>query len=120
MGKFQLKTAEKKILVSLCYFTLLQINLTSTTTYLGKNLREYSIKLFSFFLCARYSDDCDKPSLQKVYNPAFMLIFYGLNACLPIFLLVYVIDFEKLKQYITTKKGGTARNNSTTWASNKL
>lgn len=106
MHNFKLQTAEKKILASFCYFTLLQISTALVTTYYGTKLGEYGKNLYSFFECARYNEICEEPLLQSVYSPAGVIVQWVLNACLPILLLVYVIDFEKLKLHIRKKREG--------------
>jgi hypothetical protein len=86
------------------------------TTYGERKLEDYIIRLNLFFNCARYSDNCEEPSLEQQFNPAFVMIFYVLSAYLPVFLLVYVVDCEKLKKYVTGKKEVTYKN-SAQWTS---
>lgn len=94
--KYQLKTAEKKILASLCYFTLLQFSASTLSTYYGLKVQEHVLNLQLFFQCTRlYRESCEKP--PEVYSPLSAIFAWALNAALPFFLLVYVVNFEKLQ-----------------------
>ena len=98
-----LKMAEKKILVLLCGFTLVQLSILGAT-FAERQYRSFETKVFKFFSCARYSNTCEKPSLEDAYHPASLMVFYVLTASLSILLLVYVVNFEKRT---TRKKGDT-------------
>ena len=100
MGKFQVSTAEKKILVSFCYFTLLHISSSTLSVHVNNTSANFGIRVISFFLCARYSDTCLKPDFAEIFHPAATIVIQLVNACLPIFLLVYVIDCQVLKHNI--------------------
>jgi hypothetical protein len=80
-------------------------------TYNERNLGDYIIKLNLFFNCVRYSDNCEKPSLEQQFHTALVMIANALSASLPVFLLMYVVDCEKLKKYVTGKKDVKSEQN---------
>lgn len=108
--KFQVSTAEKKVLISFCYFTTLQISSSTLSVYFRIAFTDFNIDLFNFFLCARSSTDCLEPDLQITYSPALAVISWIVYACLPLFLLAFVINFETLREYFKKKKDSLFRN----------
>ncbi len=106
MGKFQISVAETKILITLSYYTLLQVNFSAISTYYGKITHQFNNKLYSFFVCAReYDSDCKEPPLQEVYSPAGITVSWVLAMWMPLLQLVYVIDVGEMKNYIKQKRG---------------
>lgn len=104
MKKFKVSTAEKKILASFGYFTLLHITSSVLAAHFSNTFTQFSTKFNHFLLCARYDDSCLEPDLTVAYHPVGLILQWSVHACLPIFMLVYVIDCEKLKNSVKKKR----------------
>ena len=107
VDKFKITTAEKKVFVTIIYYTLLQVGFVTIITYYGTKIPQLKNEMYSYFMCARdYNTDCEEPPLQDIYSPGGIIVSWILGVWIPILQLVYVINFEKTKKYICQKLRG--------------
>ena len=105
MAETTIGTAEKKILVTLCYYTLLTFTWPIITALYAHKLTKFEQKIAAFFKCASQNGISELPQLHEVLNPVVLALAWLLLAFFPLFLLAYVVDFQKLKKCVMGKRG---------------
>lgn len=110
LADVKLGRAEKKILVILCYYTLYKFTSSTLGVYYGQKIEQFFEELKVYFWCASMNGDCNPPQLQKTFHPVGVALAWLLPACLPLFLLAYVVDCQRFKKFI--KKREEAPNSS--------
>ena len=93
-------TAEKKILVTLCYYTLLQFTIPTLTLLFGYKIEQFTTELHDYFKCASMNGECSQPQLHQTFSPVGLVLNWLFPACVPLFLLVYVIDCQRFKNSV--------------------
>lgn len=112
VNQHTVSTAEKKVLISFCYFTLLHISDSTLAAHFKHGFTKLAVEFGLFLLCGRYSTDCTPPDVTQIYHPVGWMGDRLVNAGLPIFLLVYVTNCAMLKRKFMREKDNTNYNNS--------
>ena len=108
--------AEKKILVTLCYYTLLQFTTSALYTYMGSKFEQFYAELNAYFQCAGVNEECSQPQFFPTsISLVGAIITWFLLTCLPLFLLVYVIDCQRFKKSVKKRSADLSNH----WASTK-
>ena len=116
MVKVKIGTAEKKILVTLCYYTLLQFTTSIFVTYTVSKLEQSNAELNTYFQCASVNGKCSRPQFYLIpVSLVGVIVSWLLLTCFPLFLLVYVIDCKRFKESVKKRSVDL----STHWASTK-
>ena len=116
LAEVKISMAEKKILVTLCYYTLLHFTTSALYTYMGSKFEQFDAELNAYFQCASVNRKCGPPQFfQTSISLVGAMIPWFLLTCLPLFLLVYVIDCQQFKKSVKKRSADL----STHWASIK-
>lgn len=107
---FKISTAERKILIVLCYYVFVAVFSLIAFTIATRNNTAQTRELTKYFLCEQSnpSTPCDRGSYERLAYPEITTISYVLLGLFPVVNLVYVTNF---KEVIHTFKNCSSRLN---------
>ena len=105
---FQIGTAEKKILITFCYYVLLTVVVLTTFTIKTRNSELFVEELSNYFACEERGNDpnnpCDRNTFCQLSYPWLSAISFMLLYMLPVVNLVYVLNIKELKEKFNITK----------------
>ena len=97
----RLSTAQKKILVSLCYYVVMAVVSITSYTISLRNADPFATHLRNYFSCEApgHNPDalCDRSPFRQLANPEISTIGHILLALIPLANLVYVLNARDVK-----------------------
>lgn len=97
-----LSTTEKKLLILFCYYVISTV--VELTTF-SDGVRKSAIfrsALRKYFACEIKGhnplDPCDREKFESVYSEVPVILAYGTRGFLPLFNVIFVVNFHKLKE----------------------
>lgn len=103
---FSTSTAERKILISLCYYLVTVVGNTMASALIAGGADNYEAALQDYFACeALQAQDsapgssCDRSGYLKFTYPLTRAIFFMLAELYPVVNLLYVVDVTEIMQF---------------------
>lgn len=100
---FKFGTAEKKLLVVLCYYVILAAVALTTFSIGTRDIKTFVQSVQNYFLCEQNGHDPDRPCNRKLkgqLHPALFTITYVLLGLFPVVHLIYAINMKELKDIV--------------------
>lgn len=97
-----LSTTEKKLFILFCYYVISTVvELTAFSEIVSKSAN-FQFGLGQYFACERKGHDplnpCDREKFEKFYSEVPVILAYGTRGLLPLFNIIFVINFGKFKE----------------------
>ena len=95
-------TAEKKLLIVLCYYVILAATILTTMTLVSRVTLELEDNIQEYFLCEEsghnFSHQCDHSKIDRLNLPSIVInITMFLLGLFPVTNLVYAVNVEELR-----------------------
>ena len=109
---FQIGTAERKLLIILCYYILLAMVALSGVSVPLRNAEPLTNAITEYWNCEAAGivpeNPCNRAPLEQQTNPALTTISYVLLWIFPAVNLIFAINISELKQKFNTWRGQAA------------
>ena len=109
---FQIGTAERKLLIILCYYVLLAIVALTGVSIPLRNAEPLANALIEYWQCEAAGIDPDNPcsraSIEQQSNPALITISYVLLWLFPAVNLIFAVNIKEIRQKFKTWSSKTA------------
>lgn len=103
----QIGTAEKKLLVALCYYMLVTALTQVTYVLTLKDFPTFVMNIFSYFICEKkgYDPDCpcSRSEFERFNYPTLTAFAYVTLALFPMCLLVFIVNIQELKNFFKSR-----------------
>ena len=109
---FQIGTAERKLLIILCYYILLAIVALTGVSVPLRNAEQLTNALTEYWQCEAagidHENPCNRASIEQQSNPALITIAYVLLWIFPAVNLIFAVNIREIRQKYKTWSGQTA------------
>ena len=111
---FKIGTAERKILIILCYYVLLGVIALTAFTIFTRNSTQFSDAIAEYWLCestgVNPENSCDRlrESFQQLSYPGLSAVSYVLLGIFPAVNLIFAVNVKEIKQKFKTWCGRAA------------
>ena len=99
---FKIGTAERKILITFCYYVLLAVVDLTSFTIATRNSELFVEELFNYFTCEQNGNNpnspCDTNNFRRLSTPWLTIVSLFLINLVPVVHLVYVVKINELKK----------------------
>lgn len=101
-SSFSISTTEKKLLIIFCYYVISTVvELTAFSEFIRRSALFFSA-LNEYFICELKGHDplnpCDRGKFEDVYSEIPVILSYGTRGLLPLFNMIFVVNFATLKE----------------------
>ncbi len=104
-SSFVVSTAEKKLLIVICYYIFLQVVSFAHFSISKQVGNELNKQLTEYFLCEQSGYDparpCSRSGFENLINPGVAFMSFIIGLLTPTVNFVFVIDYSKVKKYLT-------------------
>ncbi len=108
--RFRIGTAEKKLLVVFCYFTILCSLALTTLTLRTRFGTDYSQSLVEYFRCelSGYNpkEPCTKSEIRRYSFPYIGAISFLVIGIYPVMTLIFALNIQNIRNICSKKKPG--------------
>ena len=105
---FQIGAAERKILITFCYYVLLTVVTLTSFTIATRNSELLAEHLLNYFACEGRGNDpnnpCDRNTFRQLTYPWLTAVSIVLIHMLPAINLVYALNIKELKEKFNITK----------------
>ena len=109
---FQIGTAQRKLLIILCYYVLLAMVALTGVSIPLRNAEQLTNVLTEYWQCEAAGIDpenpCNRASVEQQSNPALITISYVLLWIFPAVNLIFAINIREIRQKFKTWSSKTA------------